>query len=274
MVDSDGLNPSALNNILSSIGNTVKKAANIAGRVVKKAATAIVGEKVVNSVVSHVKSAASVVKKAVQPVVNAVSNTWNRTTQVYRTMAQELKAVDPTQPTCGLEKALIHQKACAALAGDDKTAMELATTIERIKSYDKNDWLFLTGDMLFDEEITLDTRFAILNILKTKNAITAEDLVELGLYTEETRYHRFFFGLFREDIANEYAGLLELSYRSTRFGLTVWELSLEEQQMRAQQQFALLYICRYPGWIKQCTGLQCCWQCDSHGWRDRCRSWI
>ena len=45
MVDSDGLNPSALNNLLSSIGNTVKKAANTAGRVVKKAATAIAGEK-------------------------------------------------------------------------------------------------------------------------------------------------------------------------------------------------------------------------------------
>ena len=31
-------------------------------------------------------------------------------------------------------------------------------------------------------------RFAILDILKEKQDITAEDLVRLGMFTEETRY--------------------------------------------------------------------------------------
>ena len=67
MVDSDGLNPSALGNLLSSVGNTVKKAVSTAGQAVKKIATAMVGEKVVNSVVSRVKSAARAVKRPHSP---------------------------------------------------------------------------------------------------------------------------------------------------------------------------------------------------------------
>lgn len=45
-------------------------------------------------------------------------------------------------------------------------------------------------------------RFAILDILKEKQDITAEDLVQLGMFTEETRYHSYLFGLIREDVAN------------------------------------------------------------------------
>lgn len=49
-------------------------------------------------------------------------------------------------------------------------------------------------------------RFAILDILKEKQDITAEDLVRLGMFTEETRYHSYLFGLIREDVANQAAG--------------------------------------------------------------------
>ena len=42
-------------------------------------------------------------------------------------------------------------------------------------------------------------------------------------------------------MAGNYAALLELSYHLTRQETTVWEMSLEEQRMRSQQQFAILY---------------------------------
>ena len=42
-------------------------------------------------------------------------------------------------------------------------------------------------------------------------------------------------------MAGNYAALLELSYHLTRQDTTVWEMSLEEQRMRSQQQFAMLY---------------------------------
>ena len=92
-----------------------------------------------------------------------------------------------------------------------------------------------------DEDVSLSDRFAMLDILKEKQEITAEDLIALGLYTEGNRYHPFFLGLLKEDVAGNYAALLELSYRLTRTDTTLWEMSLQEQQMRAQQQFALLY---------------------------------
>ena len=42
-------------------------------------------------------------------------------------------------------------------------------------------------------------------------------------------------------MAGNYAALLELSYHLTRQDTTVWEMSMEEQRMRSQQQFAMLY---------------------------------
>ena len=99
----------------------------------------------------------------------------------------------------------------------------------------------MAGDCLIDESISLSDRFAMLDILKEKQNITAEDLIDLGLYTEETRYRPFFFELLKEDVASNFAALLGLSYRVTQHGTTVWELSLEEQRHRSQQQLAMLY---------------------------------
>ena len=42
-------------------------------------------------------------------------------------------------------------------------------------------------------------------------------------------------------MAGNYAALLELSYCLTRQETTVWEMSLEEQRIRSQQQFVMLY---------------------------------
>jgi len=61
-VDADGLQASSLRNVLSSIGNTVKKAASAIGNGIKKVASALVGETVVNTVISKVKSVAKAVK--------------------------------------------------------------------------------------------------------------------------------------------------------------------------------------------------------------------
>ena len=99
----------------------------------------------------------------------------------------------------------------------------------------------MTGDCLLDDSFSLEARFEILNILKEKQYITAEDLMQIGVFTEETRYHPFFFGLFKEDVAGNAAALLELSYRLTRNGTTIQEMSIQEQQMRVQQQYMMLY---------------------------------
>ena len=99
----------------------------------------------------------------------------------------------------------------------------------------------MTGDCLLDDSFTLGERFAILDVLKEKQYITAEDLMQIGVFTEETRYHPFFFGLFKEDVAGNAAALLELSYRLTRNGTTIQEMSIQEQQMRVQQQYMMLY---------------------------------
>ena len=65
-VDADGLQASSLRNVLSSIGNTVKKAASAIGNGIKKVASALVGETVVNTVISKVKSVAKAVKNVVK----------------------------------------------------------------------------------------------------------------------------------------------------------------------------------------------------------------
>lgn len=72
--------------------------------------------------------------------------------------------------------------------------------------------------------------------------ITAEDLIGLGFFTEETRYASLLFGLLKQDIAAESASLLELSYRLTRYETTILEREQDAQRMRSQQQFALLYF--------------------------------
>ena len=65
-IDADGLQASSLSKVLSSIGNTVQKVVGVVGGGIKKVVTAIVGEKVVNTVVSIVKSAAKTASRVVQ----------------------------------------------------------------------------------------------------------------------------------------------------------------------------------------------------------------
>ena len=164
-----------------------------------------------------------------------------KASQIYLAAKQEIAAIDSSRPTYEIEKKLIWERACSKFMGDDDSVNTITQQLEKIQSYDKHDWLFLTGDFLMDEDVSLSDRFAMLDILKEKQEITAEDLIALGLYTEGNRYHPFFLGLLKEDVAGNYAALLELSYRLTRTDTTLWEMSLQEQQMRAQQQFALLY---------------------------------
>ena len=57
-VDGDGLSAKSLGSVLSSIGSKVQKVVSGIGNAVKTVATAIFGEKVVNTVVSGVKSVA------------------------------------------------------------------------------------------------------------------------------------------------------------------------------------------------------------------------
>jgi len=198
--------------------------------------------KVVDAViVKPVTSATKKIASVIRPVINAVTEAVTKTVQAYQAAQQEIASIDPSRPTCEIEKQLIWQRACSIAVGDEDTANEITKRLEKVRGYDKRDWLFLAGDCLIDESISLSDRFAMLDILKEKQNITAEDLIDLGLYTEETRYRPFFFELLKEDVASNFAALLGLSYRVTQHGTTVWELSLEEQRHRSQQQLAMLY---------------------------------
>ena len=138
------------------------------------------------------------------------------------------------------ERKRIIREAC--MSPEELEAQEYIDQLSQLRGYTQNDWLFLTGDAIADD-ISLESRFAVLDHLKKNEDISAEDLINFGIFTEETRYVLAFFGLFREDVASEMAALLELSYRVTRQGTTVYELSLEEQQQRnAQMQMLLGYL--------------------------------
>ena len=89
-VDGDGLSAKSLGSVLSSIGSKVQKVVGGIGNAVKTVATAIFGEKVVNTVVSGVKSVARTIRKAAQPIVDTVSTAWNKATQMYREAQEEI----------------------------------------------------------------------------------------------------------------------------------------------------------------------------------------
>ena len=109
--------------------------------------------------------------------------------------------------------------------------------------YTQNEWKFLIENDYINKNMSVESRFAILDHLKKGQGITAEDLIRLGIFTEETRYVPGFLG-FRDDVASNTAALLELSYHTTtQFGTTIYELSIQEQQQRnAQIQMLLGYI--------------------------------
>ena len=200
-----------------------------------------IGKVIDTLIVKPVDSIARRISSTLNPIIQVASAAVKKASQIYLAAKQEIAAIDSSRPTCEIEKKLIWERACSKFMGDDDSVNTITQQLEKIQSYDKHDWLFLTGDFLMDEDVSLSDRFAMLDILKEKQEITAEDLIDLGLYTEGNRYHPFFLGLLKEDVAGNYAALLELSYRLTRTDTTLWEMSLQEQQMRAQQQSALLY---------------------------------
>ena len=200
-----------------------------------------IGKVIDTLIVKPVDSIAKRISSTLNPIIQVASAAVKKASQIYLAAKQEIAAIDSSRPTYEIEKKLIWERACSKFMGDDDSVNTITQQLEKIQSYDKHDWLFLTGDFLMDEGVSLSDRFAMLDILKEKQEITAEDLIALGLYTEGNRYHPFFLGLLKEDVAGNYAALLELSYRLTRTDTTLWEMSLQEQQMRAQQQFALLY---------------------------------
>ena len=121
-VDADGLQASSLRNVLSSIGNTVKKAASAIGNGIKKVASALVGETVVNTVISKVKSVAKAVKNVVKPVVDVATSAWQKAKECLAEAQEEIRALEETRPVSEAEKNEIIRRACAKFLGlDDNT---------------------------------------------------------------------------------------------------------------------------------------------------------
>ena len=122
-VDGDGLTAKSLGSVLSSIGSKVQKVVSGIGNAVKTVATAIFGEKVVNTVVSGVKSVARTIRKAAQPIVDTVSTAWNKATQMYREAQEEISRLDKTAPDYHLQVDAIYRSACARYMGvEEKTS--------------------------------------------------------------------------------------------------------------------------------------------------------
>ena len=143
--------------------------------------------------------------KATNSAINEALEKAIRTMQIYKSAKEEIASIDPDRPTAGIERQLIWKRACSLVSGDDVAVNEITDQLKTVQSYDKVDWLFLTGDRIFDDSISDEERFSILNVLKEKGTITAEDMIELGLYTEDTRYNYYFFGIIREDVAGNFA---------------------------------------------------------------------
>ena len=123
-VDGDGLSAKSLGSVLSSIGSKVQKVVSGIGNAVKTVATAIFGEKVVNTVVSGVKSVARTIRKAAQPIVDTVSTAWNKATQMYREAQEEISKLDKTAPDYHLQVDAIYRSACARYMGDEDISAE------------------------------------------------------------------------------------------------------------------------------------------------------
>ena len=122
-VDADGLQASSLRNVLSSIGNTVKKVVGVVGSGIKKVVTAIVGEKVVNTFVSGVKSAAKTVAHVVQNVaIAAASWTSNdpKTIEIIKAAQEEINALDQSDPEYVKKATAIFIAACELAASQVK----------------------------------------------------------------------------------------------------------------------------------------------------------
>ena len=122
-VDADGLQASSLSKVLSSIGNTVQKVVGVVGGGIKKVVTAIVGEKVVNTVVSIVKSAAKTVSRVVQNVaIAAASWTSNdpKTIEIIKAAQEEINALDQSDPEYVKKATAIFIAACELAASHVK----------------------------------------------------------------------------------------------------------------------------------------------------------
>ena len=132
-IDMDGLQASSLSNVLSSIGNSVKKAASTIGNGIKKVASVLVGETVVNTVISKVKSVAKAVKNVVMPVVDAATSAWQKAKECLAEAQEEIRALEETRPVSEAEKNEIIRRACAKFLGlDDTTSKASIQTTEQM----------------------------------------------------------------------------------------------------------------------------------------------
>ena len=130
--------------VLDSIGNWWRKA---------KQTT--VGKIIDTLIVKPVTSVVKTIAKVAKPVVDVVSDAVKKAAQAYQAAQQEIAAIDTSRPTYEIEVQLIWKRACSKHIRDEDAANEITQQLERIQNYDKADWLFLAGDCLLDESISL-----------------------------------------------------------------------------------------------------------------------
>ena len=122
-IDTDGLQASSLSNVLYSLGSTMEKVVSVVGGGIKKVATAIVGEKVVNKFVSGVESVAKTIAHVVQNIaIAAASWTSNdpKTIEIIKAAQKEINALEQSDPEYVKKATAIFIAACELAASHVK----------------------------------------------------------------------------------------------------------------------------------------------------------
>ena len=122
-IDTDGLQASSLSNVLYSLGSTMEKVVSVVGGGIKKVATAIVGEKVVNKFVSGVESVAKTIAHVVQNIaIAAASWTSNdpKTIEIIKAAQKEINALEQSDPEYVKKATAIFIAACDLAASHVK----------------------------------------------------------------------------------------------------------------------------------------------------------
>ena len=130
--------------VLDSIGNWWRKA---------KQTT--VGKIIDTLIVKPVTSVVKTIAKVAKPVVDVVSDAVKKPARPIRLHSKRLLLLIQAVQHMKLKYSLFGKRACSKHIGDEDAANEITQQLERIQNYDKADWLFLAGDCLLDESISL-----------------------------------------------------------------------------------------------------------------------
>jgi hypothetical protein len=248
-------------------GATVAKAQSSSGS--SAGTVSSVGSIVVSTLQNAYESVGNYVSNLFQPVVNTVSTVVRSASNAAGTIAandyidyfenqmqggrlslgeqavvsdaiREMKALQ----TAGAGVAQVKSAYITTCTQRNKAKEQTqAEIVETYASASEQDWLFLTSGML--NGMTDYQRVYISNTLKkNEGAISFDDLVKLGLYTEnDWKVTGPWFS--RENVPENFIYLIELEYRLIQNGTSFALLDAQDRAERAATQTMLLAMAGY-----------------------------